>query len=170
MEHSSSTSKPSYISFLSTSIDFSLLGVHVPQISKYCSRSGSADNSKFRMDYLAIRAILDKMDNSDSDYRYMAMSDLHSHLRKEKKIKADADTQKRVCISLVHTSPIYFRFRYSIFDVSSNHSCYSIFVSAALPLCAQAVEGLEHRSSGHGNQMLTTTHHIRDFGKCHLHC
>lgn len=49
------------------------------------------------MDYFTLRSVMDKMENSDSDYRYMATSDLLSQLRNDKiKLKADHDTQKRL--------------------------------------------------------------------------
>lgn len=45
-----------------------------------------------------MRSVLDKMDNSDSDFRYMATSDLLTQLTSENtKIKADHELQKRLC-------------------------------------------------------------------------
>lgn len=50
------------------------------------------------LENFTVRSVLDKMDNSDSDYRYMATSDLLTQLTNENaKIKADHDLQRRVC-------------------------------------------------------------------------
>lgn len=46
-----------------------------------------------------LRAVLDKMEHSDSDFRYMATNDLKAAL-KGKMFRADNDTQKKVCCSL----------------------------------------------------------------------
>lgn len=44
---------------------------------------------------------MEKMDNSDSDYRFMAMSDLQTQL-KDANLKTDHDTEKRVrCITIL---------------------------------------------------------------------
>ncbi|PXF49481.1 Cullin-associated NEDD8-dissociated protein 1 [Gracilariopsis chorda] len=48
----------------------------------------------------SFRAILDKMDNSDSDYRYMATSDLLTQLQTNS-LRIDPDAQKRLCKALL---------------------------------------------------------------------
>lgn len=54
------------------------------------------------MEQFTVRSVLDKMDNSDSDFRYMAASDLLSQLSNENiKIRADHDLQKRLCRSVL---------------------------------------------------------------------
>lgn len=49
-----------------------------------------------RMSRHTLRNVLDKMNSSDSDYRYMATSDLMQQLQNAS-LSADSDTQKRVC-------------------------------------------------------------------------
>lgn len=48
----------------------------------------------------SFRAILDKMDNSDSDYRYMATSDLLTQLQTNS-LRIDLDAQRRLCKALL---------------------------------------------------------------------
>lgn len=49
------------------------------------------------MECFNVRSIMDKMENSDSDYRYMAASDLLSHLRESsEKVKLDTSIQQKV--------------------------------------------------------------------------
>lgn len=43
----------------------------------------------------SLRTVLERMDDSDSDFRYMALSDVIQQL-KQGSIRADSDIQKRV--------------------------------------------------------------------------
>ena len=49
------------------------------------------------MTSINVRELFVKMENSDSDYRFMAASDLLTALTNHS-IKVDPDTQKKVCI------------------------------------------------------------------------
>jgi cullin-associated NEDD8-dissociated protein 1 len=49
----------------------------------------------------SLRSVLDKMENDDPDFRYMAASDLLEHLRANGVRAADTETQRRLCRSII---------------------------------------------------------------------
>lgn len=51
--------------------------------------------------FATFRSILEKMENPDSDFRFMAASDLHAALGRNGVRAADSDTQRRLCVATI---------------------------------------------------------------------